>query len=91
MGSQELPRIWFSTNDRVAIDRYGLWLPKSKADLERLGSELREGLRVMLYEPGELEMEATLAFDPDYKAWIATGDGTTILYAPGSGGEHLNP
>ena len=36
-------------------------------------------------------MEATLAFDPEYKAWIATGDGTTILYAPGSGGEHLNP
>jgi len=90
MSSGDLPRVFFSANDRANINRYGLRLLTSLSDLERLGTQLRDGLRVVIYEPGKLEMQATLAFDPDFDAWVATGGEETIVYLPGSGGEHLN-
>jgi hypothetical protein len=85
--NQELPRVQFSTNDRAATNRYGLWLAASLRDLEKLGDELVNGTRVIIYEPGELEMEAVVNFDADWNAWIATGDEATIRYYPGAFGE----
>lgn len=80
MPDTQLHRVWFSGNDRTAINHYGLWLPDSKRDLEKLGNELKNGLRVIICEPGELEMEAVLHFDTDFKAWVAVGDEDTIKY-----------
>jgi len=82
MSNADLPRVWFSGNDRAAINLYGLWLPRSVADLERLGGELREGLRVIIHEPGELEMEAILSYSPEFEAWVARGDEDTLVYYP---------
>ena len=44
----------------------GYWLgfSRSRKDLEALGDELREGITVTIYMPDELEMTATLTFDP---------------------------
>lgn len=78
---KELPRIRFSTNDRAAVpNSYGLWLPQSVQDLEQLGESLVEGLRVIIYEAGELEMEAVLRFDSAFNAWVAVGDFSTVTH-----------
>ena len=44
----------------------GYWLgfSRSQNDLKELGDELREGITVTIYMPDELEMTATLTFDP---------------------------
>lgn len=88
--AEELPRVRFSTNDRTAINRYGLWLKDSVSDLQELGEKLTDGLRVIIYETGELEMEAVLHFDPEWNSWVATGDETTIVYHPGAFGEDVS-
>ena len=41
-----------------------------------------EGMRVIIYMPDELEMEATLELDPTSKCWIARPDIGTIKYTP---------
>jgi hypothetical protein len=67
-----LPRVYFDTNERPpGPDRYGLWLSASKEDLARIPGGPREGMRVIIYMDGELEMEAVLIFHSEWKAWTA--------------------
>jgi len=49
-----------------------------------LGDELREGTRVTIYMPDELEMTATLRFDASEKVWWAQPVEGTITYLDGS-------
>jgi hypothetical protein len=63
-------RIYFDTNDSVE-GGYGLWLNASKEDMGRIPSGPQDGMRVIIYMTGELEMEAVLAFMPEHAAWIA--------------------
>ncbi len=78
MNTGNLPRIEFGGNDRVGIDVFDLSRKHSLRDLRKLGDGLRVGARVLLYEPGELEVEAVLGFDPEWKIWVATADVSTI-------------
>lgn len=82
MEKETLPRVAFHTNDpREPGVSYDLdLLENSRADLARLGDRLREGLRVVLYETGELEVEAVLHFEPDAKIWIGMADWSTIKH-----------
>ena len=58
------PRVFFDTNDGTMEQGYWLGFSRSQNDLKALGDELREGITVTIYMPDELEMTATLTFDP---------------------------
>lgn len=77
-------RVFFDGNsgpgDTPDDPRFGLWFETSLQDLAALGDELKDGLRIIIYSPGELEMEAVLEFDAKHDAWMAIGDGATIRY-----------
>jgi hypothetical protein len=66
-------RIFFDSNDRLDFDLYGLWLPKSLEDLAKISDLVCDGLRVVIYSPGEFEMEAHLEFNKTHNVWTARG------------------
>jgi hypothetical protein len=72
-------RIYFDTNEGID-GAYGLWLDASKRDIARIPNGPEHGMRVIIYMTGELEMEATLAFEPIQKAWIALPIPGTIKF-----------
>jgi hypothetical protein len=82
--ADQLPRVFCDFNATISEDGYALWLPKSKDDLDALGADLREGLRVVIHQPGELEMQAVLAFDVQYNTWVGTAVEGTTRYLDGS-------
>lgn len=64
-------RIYFDENEGDEQGRYDLSIPGSLADIEPVADKLRDGMRVMLYEDGSLEVEAVLEFEPGYDIWMA--------------------
>jgi hypothetical protein len=79
-------RIYFDTNEGTD-ERYDLGLQASINDLAAIPGGPREGLRVVIYMTGELEMEATLEYDGSRSSWMAVPDDSTIKYydEPGDG------
>ena len=55
-----LHRVFFDSNLGDDVGGYPLLFDQSKRDLVAIGDELREGLRVIIYMPDELEVEAIL-------------------------------
>jgi hypothetical protein len=78
------PRVFFDTNDGTPEDGYCLGFDQSRNDLEALGDDLRDGTKVTLYMPDELEMTATLRFDPTEKVWWADPIDGVITHLDGS-------
>jgi hypothetical protein len=64
-------------NGEAGSDRVALDCPGSLRDLAQAANDLASGLRIMLYVPDELEVEAVLEFD---RIWWARPDGSTISY-----------
>lgn len=64
-------RVFVDFNEGNETVGFSLHLNQSKKDLEKMGSSLIEGARVIIYMPEELEMEAILTFNAAYDAWIA--------------------
>jgi hypothetical protein len=64
-------RIYFDENERDNQGRFDLGIPGSLRDLEPLTGELVDGLHIILYEDGSLELEAILEFEPKYNVWMA--------------------
>lgn len=79
-----LHRAFFDTNAAGMVDGYWLGFDQSRKDLEALGDDLREGLRVTIYMPNELEMDATLRFDAADAVWCAEPIEGTVVYLDGS-------
>lgn len=54
-------------------DRLDYWLHdrQSEGDLAAMGEDLREGVRVRLWRPGEFEIEAELRFQAEVNCWVA--------------------
>jgi len=77
-------RIWFDTNEGDGFGRYDLGLPGSRRDIAPIADKLNEGMRVIIYMGNELEMEATLEFDPKYDRWMAQPIKGTIKHLDGS-------
>ena len=73
-------RVYFDTNEGNLEAGYNLWLDPSKKDLAAIPGDPREGMPVIIYMTGELEMEAVLAFSADQSAWIARPVTGTIKY-----------
>lgn len=72
-----LPRIYFSTNDPAGDNRYGLDFPTSLSDIAAMRTKPREGMRVLLYDVGEVEVEGVLEWDESSSRWLGVPDWTT--------------
>jgi hypothetical protein len=77
-------RIFFDGNDGDMKSGFELRFRLSMEDLAAVGSELREGLHVIIYTPNELEMEAILRFDEKMGFWRGIPLPGTIKYLDGS-------
>jgi hypothetical protein len=64
-------RIYFDENEGDEQGRFDLGIPGSLHDIEPLAGKLNNGLHVILYEDGSLEVEAVLEFEPKYNIWMA--------------------
>lgn len=64
-------RIYFDGSEGTEDHSYGLWLSKSVGDLSKIPGGPEENLVVTIYSTGEIEMEATLAWDARWDAWTA--------------------
>jgi hypothetical protein len=73
-------RIYFDTNEGDEDDRFDLGIPGSLRDIEPIASELKNGMRVVLYDGEELEVEALIEFDVRYQRWMATPIWSTLKY-----------
>ena len=62
-------RIYFDANSRDG-DCFDLSVKGSLDDIKPIAADLRAGMRVTLYQPGELEVEAILEFDHERRTWI---------------------
>jgi hypothetical protein len=76
-------RVYFDTNEASFEDgtcRYELRLSASVRDLASIADK-HDGMRVIVYMTGELEMEAALEFDAQEGCWMARPiEGTTKIY-----------
>ena len=64
-------RIYFDANEGDARGRFDLGIPGSLLDIELIASQLTDGMRVILYDSEELEVEAVLEYDQKYQRWMA--------------------
>jgi hypothetical protein len=83
-----LQYVFFDTNSGSMEHGYWLGFEQSARDLEAIGVELREGLKVMIRMPDELEMMATLhrgdRFGVGQSDWWAAPIADTLRYLDGS-------
>jgi len=86
-GSKDLCRIYFDSNEGDENGRYDLGIPGSLEDIGALGDRLSEGMRVVIYMSGELEMEAILEWEGAYNSWMARPIWGTLKIHPESYGE----
>jgi hypothetical protein len=64
-------RIYFDANEGDTVGRFDLGIQGSVKDLEPVRSELRDRLRVQLYDADGMEIEALLEFDAKSQRWMA--------------------
>jgi hypothetical protein len=65
-----LHRVTVVTGDAGRLDHW-LHSRRSVADLEAMGEDLREGVRVLLCRPGVFETVAELRFQHEVNCWVA--------------------
>jgi hypothetical protein len=73
-------RIYFDTNEGTHRHGYYLWLSESKNDLKVMGNDAKEGVKVVLYMPNELELEACLTYDNERDCWLGMPCETAVKY-----------
>jgi hypothetical protein len=76
-------RIYADLNCQDAQGRVVLNLVPSLQDLNAYEGELKENLRVILYTPGDIEVEGNLVFENGH--WLATYDRSTFRDLPPEG------
>ena len=74
------PKIYADANDQTEDGEYLLVFDRSRQDIERIGSPLVAGMRITLNVQDELEMEADLAYNTEWKSWVGRPDFSTIKY-----------
>jgi hypothetical protein len=70
--------VYFYSNTDPDCDRYGLWLTRSLNDLAKIPNGPKDGMLITIYMIGEIEMEATLEFDPVWATWTARPSRGTV-------------
>jgi hypothetical protein len=64
-------RVYFDSNEGDETGRYGLWLGRSREELAKIPGGPKEGMQIIIYMIGEIEMEAILEWSERWKAWVA--------------------
>jgi hypothetical protein len=64
-------RIYFDSNDADEIGRYLLYLNRSREELAKIPGGPGEGMRVIIYMIGKIEMDATLEWNEQWNSWVA--------------------
>jgi hypothetical protein len=87
-----VPKIYADFNGNTKTDSGEDWLfldgKGTTTDLKRLGIELKDGLKLILYDNDEdsngnsddLEVDGVVKYDPDYK-WVAIVDWSKMRHA----------
>jgi hypothetical protein len=70
-------RIYADFNSQDEQGRVRLSTVGSRKDVEKHRASLKEGMKVILYSPGDFEVQGTLTFD---KIWLGIPDLSTIRY-----------
>jgi hypothetical protein len=63
------PRVFFDGNAGDPEDGFLLIFDRSKSDLESIEAPLHDGMKIVMYDPGQVEVEAKLKFDQDMNCW----------------------
>lgn len=71
LSAMQMHRVYFDTNEGAPDDNYDLGLRQSIADLASIPGGPSDGMRVIIYMTGELEMEAILKFNHEWNVWTA--------------------
>jgi hypothetical protein len=71
-------RIYFDENAGDQQDRFDLGIPGALRDIAPVAASLCEGLRVLLYDDQEIEVEASLVRDDASARWMAIPDWATM-------------
>ena len=72
-----LPKIFFSTNDPIGDNRFGLDFPTALRDIAAMGCKPQVGMRVLLYDVDEVEVEGNLEWDELHQRWVGVPDWRT--------------
>ena len=75
-----LYRIYFGTNDGTMEGGYPLACKGAWDDIQPIADKLAEGMHVIIYMTGELEMEAVLEFEPTHGYWVGRPIKGTLKY-----------
>ena len=62
-------RIYFDSNEGNERGNCGLGLNRSVEDFAKIPGGPKDGMTVTIYMIGEIEMEAVLEWDGNWKAW----------------------
>ena len=73
-------RIYFDANEGDEQDRFDLGIPGSLSDIEPIASELKNGMRVVLYASEGMQVEALIEFDTRYQCWMASPIWSTLKH-----------
>lgn len=73
-------RVYFDSNNGNMEWGYNLNLEASRNDLALIGKHICNGLRVIIYMPDELEMEAEIEYLSKLKYWKAIPIEGTMRY-----------
>lgn len=65
-------RIYFDENAGDARGRYDLGIAGARRDIKRLTGKLGDGLHVLLYDGGNIEVEAVIEYDQAANRWMAS-------------------
>jgi hypothetical protein len=57
-------------NNRLPSGEFIIW--GTDSGLKKIPEKLREGLRIIIYEPDDYAMEAILLFNAEYGWWVAS-------------------
>ena len=81
--TEAMHRVYFNANERpgahAADERFALNADLSAEDMARIPGGPRDGLRVLLYDAEDIEVEAVLAFDPGFRMWMGDPDFSTLI------------
>ncbi len=73
-------RIYCDWNNAIDSERFDLGCHGSLEDIKRHAHNLKNGMRVVLYQTDELEMEGVIQFDEASERWIGIPDLRTIRF-----------
>lgn len=71
-------RIYCDWNNGIDEKAFDLACPGSMQDIEKYSDEVRDGMRVVFYEPDEVEAEGTIHFDQGTQRWFGLPDFKTM-------------